>query len=96
LKIWSLHGIPFCGGGLVPVPEYGYRMDRIRTLDEARRDARTMPASIPRAGGGRSSIEVRGPERDAPPENHYRGPKLSLVEHLRRDAISSVMVVIQL
>jgi hypothetical protein len=47
LKIWSLHGIPFCGGGLVPVPEYGYRMDRIRTLDEARRDARTMPASIP-------------------------------------------------
>jgi hypothetical protein len=37
-----------------------------------------------------------GQSEDAPPENHYRGPKLSLVEHLRRDAISSVMVVIQL
>jgi hypothetical protein len=23
LKIWSLHGIPFCGDGLLPTPECG-------------------------------------------------------------------------
>ena len=34
-------------------------------------------ASVPRAGGGRSSIEVRGSELIAPPENHYRGPSPS-------------------
>jgi hypothetical protein len=44
LKIWSLHGIPFCGTGRTA---QHLSVDRIRTLDEARRGAVKMPALVP-------------------------------------------------
>jgi hypothetical protein len=74
---------------------YGRRLsvDRIRTLDEARRGAVNVSRASPRAGGGRSSIEVCGPKRQASPENHYRGPNLSSSSICVPDAISNVMVL---
>src|SRR5215218_2346992 len=90
LKIWSLHGIPFCGAGDGRQCLSG---DRI-ALDEARPRAVRSPRQS-RAVEGRSSIEVRGPERDAPPENHYRGPSLSW-SSICADAISNLMWFVQL
>ena len=48
-------------------------------------------ASVPRAGGGRSSIEVRGSEQGRSSRKPLPRTESLLVEHLCRDAISNLI-----
>src|SRR5687767_6429907 len=92
LKIWSLHGIPFCGAGDGRQCLSG---DRI-ALDEARRRAVHTSAPVPRAGW--RPVFDRGPRARAGRSSRKPLPRTEslLVEHLCRDAISNLMWCVQL
>src|SRR5829696_9850592 len=91
LKIWSLHGIPFCGAGDGRQCLSG---DRI-ALDEARRRAVRKSAPVPSCGG---PVFDRGPRARAGRSSRKPLPRTEslLVEHLCRDAISNLMWFVQL
>src|SRR5215207_2285870 len=88
LKIWSLHGIPFCGAWRTTKRLSGGSHPH---TDEARRGAVRSPASVPRADGGRSSIEVRGSERKRSSRKPLPRTESLLVESWCRDAISNLL-----
>src|SRR5215211_7161423 len=91
LKIWSLHGIPFCGASDGRQCLSGERIV-LERLDVAR----YVSPRQSRAGGG--PVFDRGPRARAECSSRKPLPRTESlpVEHLCRDAISNLMWCVQL